>query len=432
HVYLEICLIARKIDSIFGAELSLEVVAHYLHMGNIFYYTYELVVRSDTQLMYKVRDCISLSIWSILHIVRIFYVNRIAESFSIKTKEIQKQLYKLANYVYDTEVREDVSFSAWLGDCTDLISMQLQPPIILMQVIQFVMQVMLRPSELTGMGLFTFGYNFLRGEYCWCLNKLAALDDTLEELGIRKEYQGIRRTTVAMIIVWCIYTLIVNYIMFIKGVDSDTVIVTIFQATVLNHIVHANTVGILKFGILVSYAGSRFDRLNEHIRDLIRDEDYAVTRTARAPFAISRRRSSLDVRKCRETIETLMHVHSEICRIARKIDAMFGAKLALEVAAHYFLMANMLYTIYEAQETQRHLCKLANSVYDADVREDVVQFLLQTMYRPPKFTGMGIFVFGYNFLQGFYASMGTVLVVMLQMYDPLKDAPLYWRRNSTV
>ncbi|KAG7207308.1 hypothetical protein KM043_008975 [Ampulex compressa] len=306
HVYLEICRIARKINSIFGAELSLEAVTHYLLMGDILVCGYRLFMRSDDLLLLKLRNCILMSIWFLLYVVRIFYINHIAESFSIKTKEIQKQLYKLANYVYDTEVREDVSFSAWLGDCTDLISMQLQPPIILMQVIQFVMQVMLRPSELTGMGLFTFGYNFLRGEYCWCLNKLAALDDTLEELGIRKEYQGIRRTTVAMIIVWCIYTLIVNYNIFIKDINSESFVELILQATVLNHPVHANTVGILKFGILVSYAGSRFDRLNEHIRDLIRDEDYALTRTARAPFAISRRRSSLDVRKCRETIETLM------------------------------------------------------------------------------------------------------------------------------
>ncbi|KAG7207311.1 hypothetical protein KM043_008978 [Ampulex compressa] len=71
----------------------------------------------------------------------------------------------------------------------------------------------------------------------------------------------------------------------------------------------------------------------------------------------------------------------------------------------------------KAMKTKRHLCQLANCVYDAEVREDVVQFIMQIIHGVPKLTGMGLFVIGYEFLQKFYTSMATVLVVILQMYD---------------
>ncbi|KAG7207312.1 hypothetical protein KM043_008979 [Ampulex compressa] len=256
-------------------------------------------------------------------------------------------------------------------------------------------------------------------EYCRCLTKLAAVDETLEKLGTRKDYRKVRRTAMAITIFWCLYCSVLCYISImlrrnLKFIDAMLI------AAEINYPIFTNSINISKFGMLVR------------------------------------------------------HVHSEMCRIAKEINTIFGAELTLEVTVQFFLMSDLLYLSYDVivrsniavlpkvqflailscwcalyfirmlyfnqitenfgiktKQTQRDLYRLANCVYDVEAREEVSQFILQVTRRPLKFTGCGLFEFGYKFMLEFYASMVMILVVLLQMYEPLHDLGKVWNANFT-
>ncbi|KAG7207310.1 hypothetical protein KM043_008977 [Ampulex compressa] len=142
-------------------------------------------------------------------------------------------------------------------------------------------------------------------EYHCCLDKLATVDDTLEKLGTRKDYSKVRKSTIKITSIWYIHALFINS-MELLWTYNDTFLNVLFISGVINYPFHAVSIIILRFGILVSYTGSRFDRVNEHIRGLITDEDYGLTRSARALFVTSRPQSSMHVQKYKEMIRILM------------------------------------------------------------------------------------------------------------------------------
>ncbi|XP_029160049.1 uncharacterized protein LOC114932043 [Nylanderia fulva] len=69
----------------------------------------------------------------------------------------------------------------------------------------------------------------------------------------------------------------------------------------------------------------------------------------------------------------------------------------------------------KAQKTKSIILKLTNLICFANAREEICQFILQLLLRPLKFTGMGLFYFGYKFLCKFFVSIFSVIVIVIQM-----------------
>nr|XP_012225940.1 PREDICTED: uncharacterized protein LOC105674302 [Linepithema humile] len=62
------------------------------------------------------------------------------------------------------------------------------------------------------------------------------------------------------------------------------------------------------------------------------------------------------------------------------------------------------------------LHKLLNNNLDEGLREQTLQFILQIKQRELKFSGMGLFYLGYNFIRQFYVSVATIMVITIQMH----------------
>ncbi|XP_072754249.1 uncharacterized protein [Anoplolepis gracilipes] len=163
----------------------------------------------------------------------------------------------------------------------------------------------------------------------------------------------------------------------------------------------------------------------------------------------------------------IMHVHLELCFISRKLNEVFSIQMTLQMASYYVFFVEMcceIYLIYiqkdayadvdedsdedivqdfldifiyiwaviytakllalnyicqmicdKANETVTILFKLSNDNTDKDLREQILQFILQIKRKKVKFYGMGLFYFGYDFIREFYAAIATVLIIIIQM-----------------
>ncbi|XP_011699206.1 PREDICTED: uncharacterized protein LOC105456685 [Wasmannia auropunctata] len=69
----------------------------------------------------------------------------------------------------------------------------------------------------------------------------------------------------------------------------------------------------------------------------------------------------------------------------------------------------------KAQKTKNIIYKLANLIYFDEVREEIYQFVLQISLRPLKFSGLGLFYYGYGFIRKFFVWILTALIFMAQL-----------------
>ncbi|XP_011705633.1 PREDICTED: uncharacterized protein LOC105460839, partial [Wasmannia auropunctata] len=69
----------------------------------------------------------------------------------------------------------------------------------------------------------------------------------------------------------------------------------------------------------------------------------------------------------------------------------------------------------KAQETKNIIYKLTNLIYFDEVREEIYQFVLQISLRPLKFSGLGLFYFGYGFIRKFFVWILTAFIFMAQL-----------------
>ncbi|XP_029159846.1 putative gustatory receptor 94a [Nylanderia fulva] len=68
----------------------------------------------------------------------------------------------------------------------------------------------------------------------------------------------------------------------------------------------------------------------------------------------------------------------------------------------------------KANATGNVINNVSYSISDVEIRENILQLMLQLTQSPLRLYGLGLFQFSYKFLQGFFSSIATVLVVILQ------------------
>ncbi|KAM0734581.1 hypothetical protein ACS0PU_011400 [Formica fusca] len=290
-----------------------------------------------------------------------------------------------------------------------------------------------------------------------CLHKLSIVDDTLEMLGTPKEYRRLYNWVIGIIVGW------ISLIFLINASDSLWLNYEYFSLTricvpfVANHLVHVNTLNILIWVTILRYIESRFQRINEHIYDML---EYKRTKGWNTLQLISEQRR--EVKKYKQYIWILRHVHLQLCLISRELNKIFSLPMTLQMGCYFVIFVDVsrhIYRLYidrnrdtdlgqvldnlftciwgavhnakflalnlicqtlcnKANETIAILYKLFPEDLEEDLQEQILQFILQIKQRELEFSGMGLFNFGYNFVRKFYASVVTVLVIIIQMHVP--------------
>ncbi|KAL6258497.1 hypothetical protein P5V15_010454 [Pogonomyrmex californicus] len=69
----------------------------------------------------------------------------------------------------------------------------------------------------------------------------------------------------------------------------------------------------------------------------------------------------------------------------------------------------------KAQNTKIIIYKLTNLICFTEIYEEICYFVLQASLQPLKFTGLGLFNFGYDFIHKFFTWIFTIVLFMIQM-----------------
>ncbi|XP_071572206.1 uncharacterized protein [Temnothorax nylanderi] len=291
-----------------------------------------------------------------------------------------------------------------------------------------------------------------------CIKKLGLVDDTLEGLGTPKEYRRIKKSIIWALSIYLIVILTVSTTDSIWNVEKHNTIKAMIIPLVLGYPFHVNTLGDIMFAFILRYIGTRLDKINNYIEQLSGTEEYGLRCKWEKSFII-RHVQSNENRK--HVLWTVMHLHSELCRVARNINDLFATQLTLQMISYFVILIVSFYVqyhmmlclkqIYGSDSAKlklvlandmwcmifltkfislNHICesvsakvektkalthKLTNLIRFTETRREIYQFLLQISLRPMEFCGMGMFYFGYKFIYKFFMWILTVIIFILQM-----------------
>ncbi|KAL6258496.1 hypothetical protein P5V15_010453 [Pogonomyrmex californicus] len=115
-----------------------------------------------------------------------------------------------------------------------------------------------------------------RKKFVACIRKLELVDDTLEKLGMPKEFDILQNLTK-----WAMIILI--FIICISSILDSMLCVRIYNNIkgilipfVINYTIHINTLMDIKFILLLRHIGTRMDKMNDYIEQLLKTEDYGI------------------------------------------------------------------------------------------------------------------------------------------------------------
>ncbi|XP_011868446.1 PREDICTED: putative gustatory receptor 28b [Vollenhovia emeryi] len=119
--------------------MTSEMASYLPYLTALFYYLYMMLVQEHRDEIYTIYDWFNIGLWVFIFLIRIYIVNYTCESVTVKAKEINKTIHQLTNILQNNDIKKEIH--------------------------QFTLQTLHHPVRFTGMGLFNFGYKFLRKFY---------------------------------------------------------------------------------------------------------------------------------------------------------------------------------------------------------------------------------------------------------------------------
>ncbi|XP_077280088.1 uncharacterized protein LOC143907286 [Temnothorax americanus] len=304
------------------------------------------------------------------------------------------------------------------------------------------------------------------------IKKLAAVDDTLEELGTPKIYQKLHVYIKKVLIGWLVCSQLININDMIWWFHTMKSYWCMIIPHITNNFRHTNVFVDLIFTIYLWYIGTRFDKLNEHMRCLLLKEKYSVRCTWRKAVRPIRR-YIMCINNYKSVLWTTMHLHLELCQLARKLNAMFEIQMTMEMAAYLiFLIRLFRYTfihittdkfisslssyldwidIYiwvslyvarvfclnyvcesvsaKSNEMNTIIHQLTDSLQYADIRDEIYQFTLQIIHHPLTFSGLGLFQFGNSCLRKRFTICLKKLAIVDDSLEELGTPKMYQKMH---
>ncbi|XP_025266009.1 uncharacterized protein LOC112638448 [Camponotus floridanus] len=208
---------------------------------------------------------------------------------------------------------------------------------------------------------------------------------------------------------------------------------------------------------IIGYIGIKFDQINEHLQDMANNDNRKIKQAWENPMHPSQCRF-LKISNNKWIIWTIMHLHLELCKISREINWIFGVEMTIKMGCYFGFMAMNLRDCFDliffkkyilnfnnilfasiclgwlfhnilklviinymcekisakANATKNFVNRISYSTSNVEMCENILQLLLQLSQSTLRFYGLGLFQFGFKFLQGFTTSVTTVVVILLQ------------------
>ncbi|XP_050463451.1 uncharacterized protein LOC126857775 [Cataglyphis hispanica] len=286
------------------------------------------------------------------------------------------------------------------------------------------------------------------------------MDDTLKKLGTTTDYHKLHTKIIRLVLGWSLLVMLLTYIevIWMKNEYNYNNAKAIYTSVMINYCSHINFINNLIFITLLGYVGLKFDQVNQYLLDLTEDNKRGLKRVWENPASLSQKRKFLKTRNSEWMIWIIIQLHLELRKICREIDSIFGIGLTMSTGCYccwlaYTLRETFYVTLFDnyindkiqflistlawffifffkllfinficesisvkVNTTGNLINRISYSICDVEIRENILQFLLQITQAPVRFYGIGLFQFGYKFLYGFFKYIATVLVILAQDY----------------
>ncbi|XP_039308748.1 uncharacterized protein LOC120358467 [Solenopsis invicta] len=293
----------------------------------------------------------------------------------------------------------------------------------------FTLQTMHHPLKFNGMRLFYFGHEFLRQIFRKCLKKLSFVDNTLELLGTPKEYHKIRNSINWIFITWFVIICMTWFLDSLWLIEKYNDIRAMFIPMIKNYPLYINIFMDLMYVFLLSFIGTRLDKINGHIKELSEIEEYEIRCTWK--------KSLIVIRPYMRGAGNRKHVLWIAIQIyngnTTQLKLIFSWNIWFTVCLIKIMLFNHTCENIstKAKKTEDLIHKLTNCICFAETREEILQFVLQISLRPLKFSGLGLFYFGYKFICKFFIRILTTVIFLLQIDTPSVSQILIPDRSNT-
>ncbi|XP_011865804.1 PREDICTED: uncharacterized protein LOC105560903 [Vollenhovia emeryi] len=175
------------------------------------------------------------------------------------------------------------------------------------------------------------------------MKRLAAVDDTLERLGTPKIYQKLHTYAKGVLIGWFVCSYVVNVFDMMWWFYATKNYWCMILPYIINHYHHTAMLMDFLLMTFLWYIGTRFDKVNEHVRNLIVKENYGYFWRETIPNT----RRYVMCTDYKPVLWTLMHLHLELCQIVRELNTIFGPQMTTELVAHLIFLARLCHLIYK-------------------------------------------------------------------------------------
>ncbi|XP_070156530.1 putative gustatory receptor 28b [Polyergus mexicanus] len=301
------------------------------------------------------------------------------------------------------------------------------------------------------------------------IKRFGTIDNTIEVLGIKRDYQRTHRNILYLMALWVMGMLLLN-LMHIVWMYEDIAsmgYLGIFYTDLCFCIpILTNSVVDVTFASLIRCLQIKFQNTNILINNVV------LCANKSNIFKIHDQRENKQIaivtinyenqkEKILHLIQTLRHLHLEVTRIARQINHTYCLQLLLEMAVHFTVVTVCFYCMYGALTGQFHMIFhseklvamivwagiyslkiiLVNSLCtgvsqeayktgeimqsfdgagtDDDMREEITQFTQQIVLNSLNFTASGFFSIDNTLTGKFFATVTTYVVILIQMNTPL-------------
>ncbi|XP_072754030.1 putative gustatory receptor 28b [Anoplolepis gracilipes] len=301
------------------------------------------------------------------------------------------------------------------------------------------------------------------------IKRLSIVDNTIEVLGIKKDYEKTHRNVLYLMALWIISMLLLN-IMHLIWMYQDIASVGylgIFLTDLCFCIpILINSVVDVTFASFIRCLQLKFQNTNILINNVVicanKSNIFKIhDQHENTPIAIVTINYENQKEKILHLVQTLRHLHLEITRIARQINQTYCSQLLLELVVHFTVVTTCTYCMYgaltgkfrvtdhteklialivwggiyslkiifvnslctsvseESYKTGEIMQSFDGSGTDDDMREEITQFTQQIVLNSLKFTATGFFSIDNTLTGKFFATVTTYVVILIQMNAPL-------------
>ncbi|XP_029160040.1 uncharacterized protein LOC114932033 [Nylanderia fulva] len=276
------------------------------------------------------------------------------------------------------------------------------------------------------------------------LKKLAIVDITLEKLGTTINYQQLHTKTVRLVLGWFALTILINFmhIVYLEYHFKYNTATAIYFTFMINHCSHINLIGDLTMTSILGYIGIKFDQVNEHLQEMASNNNGKIKQENQMLHPYQRK--FLKILNNKWIIWIIIHLHLDLCKISREIDWIFGVQMTFKMGCYFSFLATNLSSLFDliffqkyiisfdnilftsicltwlfhnilklfiinyvcekvsakANVTKNFVNKISYSTYNVEMCQNITQLSLQLAQSPLRFYGLGLFQFGFKFLQG--------------------------------